>query len=276
MGIASTPINMLLLGTVIIIVLALAWDTLGLNLEPILKRYRVRLLPRHFNWKALVPVLVSVVLAVMMRLPLISLYLVIVGFLITAHTMRRSDRDRERFAGSQIIQHILAFRSMYLLQPSVFLTLDTAREKVDEPLRGLIGIMVQTYNATASPERAFAEFRRRSDNVYLNQFVHILEMGEIAPTGAVVKALDGMVDRLRAHDILHRESAASLATITGQTSFMHGVAIVSVFLVSVVPMLRAPYSPIGGQILFIIILSIILGASYYIDRTIDNLSERIS
>ena len=276
MGVGPDPINMLLVGTVVVIVLALTWDVADQHLEPLLRRYRPRLVARQVRSRAFLPLFGGVILAGLMHLPVISTYLVFVGLLLTWRGMRRADRERARIAPSQIFQLVLAFRSMYLLRPSVFLTLDTVRDKVDEPLRDLVGIMVQTYNATGSPERAFAELRARTDNVYLIQFTHILEMSEAARADAVVRALDSIVERLRTHDALHRESRVSLTTITAQTSFMHGVALLSVVLVASIPMLRAPYASVGGQIIFVAVLTVMLAASYYIGRTIDKLAERIS
>lgn len=276
MGVGPDPINMLLVGTIVVVVLALAWDVADQHLAPLLKRYRTRLGARQVRSRAYLPLFGGVILAGLMHLPLVSTYLVFVGLLLTWRGMRRADKERARIAPSQIFQLVLAFRSMYLLRPSVFLTLDTVRDKVDEPLRDLVGIMVQTYNATGSPERAFAELRARTDNVYLIQFAHILEMSEAAPADAVVRALDSIVERLRTHDALHRESRVSLTTITGQTSFMHGVALLSVVLVASIPMLRAPYASVDGQIIFVAVLTVMLGASYYIGRTIDKLAEHIS
>jgi len=276
MGIALGSIDAVLIGVIIVVVLALAWDTFGRSLDPVLRRIRDRYLPQHVDWKAFLPFLGSIGLAVLMRLPLMSAYIIVAGLLITVYGVRRAEKEKARIPASQIFQLILSFRGEYLLQPGVFLTLDKARQRVEDPLNGLMGIAVQTYNATASPRRAFAELRARTDNVYLGQFTHILEMSEVAPPSAVVKALDNMVDRLRVHDVLHRETTASLTSITGQTRFMHGVAILSTFLVAVVPMLHTGYASTSGQIVFMILGTVILGASYYIDRTIDNLSERIS
>ena len=258
------------------VVTALAWDTFGRSLNTALRLIQDRYLPQHLGWKAFLPFLGSITLAVLMRLPLMSAYIIVAGLLITVYAMRRAEKQKARIPASQVFQLILSFRGEYLLQPGVFLTLDKARQRVEEPLNGLMGIAVQTYNATASPRRAFAELRARTDNVYLGQFAHILEMSEIAPPSAVVKALDSMVDRLRIHDALHRESTASLTSITAQTRFMHGIAILSTFLVAVVPMLHAGYASTRGQIVFMVLGTVILGASFYIDRMIDNLSERIS
>ena len=147
---------------------------------------------------------------------------------------------------------------------------------MDEPLRGLLGVMIHTFFLTSSPDRAFAALRSRTDNVYLNQFAYILEMSESASANAVGKALDNLVDRLRTHDDLRRETESSLTSITGQTRVIQALAVLAIVLVSLVPSLRAAYvSPIG-QIYLITFVTVILAASYQIDRVIGKLTERIS
>jgi len=217
-----------------------------------------------------------VLVVLMWRAVLVSIYLIAVGILITLYFLQRTKKEQQLLPARQIFQLVLAFRSTFQLQPSIFLTLDTVKEKLEEPLRGLMKVVVQTYYLTSSPERAFAELRARTDNVYLNQFAYILEMSETARADAVVKALDNLVERLRTHDELRREAESNLTAITGQTSFIQGISVLIILVVAAVPRLRAPYVPVGGQIFLVIVLTVMLAASYYIDRVISKLAERIS
>lgn len=276
MGITLDPVNILLIGSLLLVVAALIVDEFGQRLAPTLRRYRARLMPDHVTWRAFLPLIVAVILAVLMRAVLISTYLLIVGIVVTLYFLQRARRERQSLPARQVFQLILAFRSTYQLQPSVFLTLDVVKEKVDEPLRGLMKVVVETFYLTSSPERAFAELRARTDNVYLNQFAYILEMSETARADAVVKALDNLVDRLRTHDQLRRETEASLTSITGQTLFIQVMAVLVTLAVAAVPMLRAPYASTGGQLFFIAIITVMLVTSYYIDFIIHKLAERIS
>ncbi len=276
MGIGSDPVITLIIGSLILIAAALVWDELGRYLAPVLKRYRARFIPGRVTWRTFLPLIVSLILAILMRTVLVSTYFIIAGILITAHFMRRTKEKQRLLSARRIFQLILAFRSTFQLQPSVFLTLDVVKEKVDEPLKSLVKVVVQTYYLTSSPERAFAELRARTDNVYLNQFAYILEMSETARADAVVKALDNLVDRLRTHDELRRQTESSMTAITAQTTFMQVIAILAVLTVAAVPTLRGPYVSIGGQIFLIAIFTIILAASYYIDRVISEVVERIS
>jgi hypothetical protein len=276
MGIELDVINTLLLGAFVLVVLALVIDAFGRQMDVLWKRYRPSFLPSTLTWHTLLPMMISLLLAALMRAPLISSYLIIAGVLVTIYFLRRARREHETLPARQIFQLILAFRSTYQLQPSVFLTLDTVKDKVDEPLSGLMGVVVETFYLTSSPERAFAELRARTDNVYLNQFAYILEMSETARVDAVVAALDNLVERLRTHDQLRREIQASLTSITGQTAFIQALAVMVVLAVAAVPVLRAPYVPVAGQLFFIIVVTVMLAASYYIDSVIGQLAERVS
>lgn len=276
MGLGLDAINALLIISLLVIVGALMADEFGQQLAPRWRRYRSRLLADHVTWRTFLPLVVAVALAMLMRAFLIGAYLLIVGILITVYFLRRAREQRQSLPARQILQLILAFRSAYLLQPSVFLSLDAVKEKVDEPLRSLMRVTVETYYLTSSPQHAFMELRARTDNIYLSQFAYVLEMSETARTEIVVKALDNLIERLRTHDQLRREIEASLVSITGQTSFIQVIAVLVVLGVAAVPLLRAAYTSPGGQIAFIIIISIMLGASYYIDSVINRLAERVS
>jgi Flp pilus assembly protein TadB len=276
MGLGLDAVNALLVISLLVVVGALMVDEFGQQLAPRWRRYRSRLLADHVTLRTFLPLVVAVILAMLMRAVLIGAYLLIVGILITVYFLRRGRQQQQSLPARQILQLILAFRSAYLLQPSVFLSLDAVKEKVDEPLRSLMGVTVETYYLTSSPQHAFMELRARTDNIYLSQFAYVLEMSETARTEIVVKALDNLVERLRTHDQLRREIEASLVSITGQTSFIQVIAVLVVLGVAAVPLLRAAYTSPGGQIAFIIIVSIMLGASYYIDSVINKLAERVS
>ncbi len=276
MAIGSDPLITLLIGSFVLIVGAMVLDELGRYLKPWVERYRVRLVAWRVTPRTLLPLIVALVLAILMHAPMISTYLVIVGGVITWHFLRRAKKQQGLLPARQIFQLVFAFRSMYQLQPAVFQTLDMAKEKVDEPLKSLVRIVVQTFFLTSSPERAFAELRKRTDNAYLSQFAYILEMSESASADAVIEALDNMVERLRVHDELRRSTEATLISITGQTSFMQAIAVLIVFAVALLPTLRAPYASTGGQIFFILVLTAMLAASYYIDLVVSKLTERIS
>jgi len=270
-------INRLLIGSLIVVIVALLLDEFGRTFEPMLKRYRARLTPSRLTWRVFLPLLGAVVLAILMwGAMLIQVYLVVIGLVMTWYAMRRAKQRQQLLESKQVFQLVLAFRSAYQLQPSVFSTLDRVKDKVEQPLRGLVDVLIKSFYLTASPERAFSELRERTDNVYVNQFAYILEMSESASSDAVVTALDNLVARLQTHDELRRETESSLTSITGQTSVLQRIAAAIVVAVALIPGLRNPYTTVLGQIMYIVFLSIILAGSYYIDREIGKLLERIS
>ena len=270
-------INRLLIGSLILVIVALLFDEFGRSLEPALKRYRARLTPSRLTWRVFLPLLGATALAILMwGAVIIQLYLVVMGLVMTWYFIRRTKTHEQLLESKQIFQLVLAFRSSYQLQPSVFSTLDRVKDKVEQPLRGLVDVLIKSFYLTASPERAFSELRERTDNVYVNQFAYILEMSESASSDAVVTALDNLVKRLQTHDELRRETESSLTSITGQTSVLQRIAAAIVVAVALIPGLRHPYTTVVGQIMYIIFLSIILAGSYYIDREIGKLLERIS
>jgi len=277
MGIGLDPLNTLLIFLIVLVAALLIWDVYAQQVTSLWARYRARLAPGPLSWRDFLPFVVAVLLATIMRQAvLLSAYLIAVGVVITLYSLRRARQKRQSLPARQVLQLVLAFRSLYQLQPSVFSILDRVTDKVDEPLRSLLGIVTHTFYLTSSPERAFVELRSRTDNVYLNQFAYILEMSESASADAVAKALDNLVDRLRTHDDLRRETESSLTSITGQTKVIQALAILAIVLVSLVPSLRAAYvSPIG-QVYLITFITVILIASYQIDRVIGKLTERIS
>ncbi len=276
MDIGRELANQLLIGALMVVLVALFLDEFGHYISPTVKRYRVRLLPEQLSWRMFLPLFVGLILAALMHAWLISIYLALVGALITIYILVHAKRQQHNLAAREIFQLVLAFRSTFQLQPSVFLTLDTVKDKVDQPLRGLVEVMVRTYYLTSSPQRAFDELRRRTDDVYVHQLAYILEMCETAQPEAIVTSLDNLVERLRADDELRRESEANLTSITGQTAFIQGVAILVLVAIASVPVLRTPYTSAGGQLLLIVVLSVMLATSFYIQRVIQNLAERIS
>ena len=276
MGLGRDLINRLLIGALTLVVAALAVNEFGLDLAPTLKRYRARLLPDRLSAPSFLPLVVGLILAGLMHAWLISVYFVVAGTLTTAFLLIRAKREQHDIPAREMFQLVLAFRSTFQLQPSVFSTLDRVNEKVNEPLRGLVDAVVRTFYLTSSPQRAFEELRSRTADVYLHQFAYILEMTETAQPETVVVALDNLVERLRSHDELRRQSEANLTSVTGQTTFIQGIAILVMAAVAFVPVLRIPYTTTGGQLLLIVVVTVMLLTSYYIDRVIRTLAERIS
>jgi hypothetical protein len=270
------PVRILLIGAAVVILLLFLGDSTTPSFTPTLRRYQARYLPAGLTWKAFVTPGVLVVLGVLMRVPLISFYLLVAAALVLWRDVRRLERERKLLKPDQILQFVMAFRAEYTLQPSVFSMMEKVMDRTTGQLRNLMKVTAQAFFLTSSPQRAFEELRKRTDNVYLNQFAYILEMAENAAPEAVIKALHGLESRLRSHSELRREVQSSLASIGTQTMIMQTVAIGILLVVAVVPMLRQAYTTSFGQFVYVGVLTVMLGSSYYIDRETQKLGEQIS
>jgi len=226
--------------------------------RPRLRRIQAAMAP-YFTRRTLMPLGGAVIFALIYPGVLLKLYFLIVGGLITYYLVRKRRKATEMIPPRQIVQLVLGFRSVYQLQPSVFSSLTQLTRKLEEPLRSLIDIMTQTYFLTSSPQRAFEEFRKRTS----------------ASSDAVIAALDNFVDRMRTHDELRRQTETSLSSVTGQTSFMQALSLLIILVVGVIPRLRAAYQSLGMQIVFMVVMSVALGTSWYIEKQVSNLKEQI-
>ena len=66
-----------------------------------------------------------------------------------------------------------------------------------------------------------------------------------------------------------------MTVISGQTRIIQLIAVATVLVVGVVPMFRVAYETIPGQIVFLIIATIGVGTSWYIDSQATKLKERV-
>jgi len=270
--------DMLLLlgmGLAVILVLLVFWDDLERLTRVPIRRLRAGA-STYLTRTTLVPMGISVFLAIVYPGAMIKLYLVIVGLVVARYAFRKHSSEEVDVPIREIAQLVLTFRGTYQLQPSVFSSLAEVSKKLSSPLRELIDAVVTTYYLTSSGERAYQELRRRTDNVYLNQFIYILEMSETAHPEAVVVALDGFAARLRRHVELRRQIDTSLGPITSQVSFLQGLSIVIVIAVGLIPTLRRAYSSVTGQVVFMFVATAAVGTSYYIEQRIRSLKERIT
>jgi hypothetical protein len=242
------------------------------------------------KWRYYIPALVGLILAVLMAIPtprgvnepvptppiLVCVYSLAVGALITAYLISRSRSLPRGQLDRQVGQLVASFRSIYQLKPTIFSALDEAKSKVDEPLRSYVTAAVQAFYITARQDKALEELRRRADNPYINQFIYILRMSELGRKETVLQALDDLGERLRRAEDLRRESEVSLTVITSQTRIIQGISLFIVFVIALIPQLRSAYTiSWGQQLLFIVIASIGVLTSYYIEQQVSKLKERI-
>ena len=262
---------------VLLILGYLAVDELLFRLRPVLRRRGIALLPQfeRLSWRAYLPLFTAVILAWCFAAPLISGYLVILGALLTLYLARRARLGERARMDNQVTQLTTAFHSIYQLYPAVFSALEQACEKVDQPLRGQVALVVQAFYISADPDRAFNELERRVDNVYLTQFVYILRRTEKANREVVVSALKELLNRLIAHKEMRTEAEKSLASVTGQTLIIQVISVIVVFLIALTGLREAYTSSWGGQLFFIVVVSVMVATSYFLERRAMSLKERI-
>lgn len=270
----------LILGAGLILLGYVVVDDLLYRLQPFLRRWGLRGLPetRELNWRAYAPLPVAFALAYLMREGrLISIHLMALGVLSTLYyAFWRTKAEEETALNAEILKLVEEFQSQYRLTPSIFSALSQARLKVAEPLRGHVTAAVESFYVTASQKRAFTELRQRVPNSYLNQFVYILERSETARREVVQKALERLVARLRRREQLREKTDTDLTVITTQTYLILILGIGLLFLVALIAGLRQVYTrSAAGQTLFVILASIGVLTTYYIDRRIISLKERV-
>jgi len=215
------------------------------------------------------------VLAVLMRDWVLTPFLLVVAGLIAYYRVRQSMREAHEIQVRQVLQLVVSFRGAYYLRPAVFTALEEAAKRIDGSLKELVRIAVESYFITSSPQRAFDEFRKRTHNILLHQFAYILEMGEETSSITMLQVLDSFITRLRSHEDLGRQVETSLAGALSEVSFMQGAFIFVMVAVAIVPVLRNGWTALLGRVFYVILVSVVIAASYYIERQIAHLKEQI-
>ncbi len=223
-----------------------------------------------------IPTVALLTLGLFMRDLVLTSFLAALAAGVAMLRVRQVMATRRTITPRQVTQLVIAFRGAYRLEPAAFRSLEQAATKVGEPLQGLITMMVNVFYTTSEPERAYAEFRKRTENPLLNQFVYILEMSESASDDSVINALDAFVQRLRRQEELHREVETGMASITSQTGFMQVLALAIAMVIALVPGFRRVYTDsLLGRIAYMTLIAVIIGASYVIERKVLALKEQV-
>jgi len=257
----------------------LVWDEIYHAASPEFRRQvdRTIALVRRLRLVTFVSLPVTLLLAYLMREgPLVSLYLVGLGGVITYYLATRSLRQEDVELDQEIAALVESFRNIYRIRPATFSALEEARTKVGEPLRSYVTAAVETFYVTSSQARAFAELRRRSDNPYLNQFIYVLERMDQARQEAILNALQDLIDRLQRSEELRRQTEIDLTVITGQTQILLGISIFLIIGIALIRQLRIAYTgSVFGQLVFVVIVSVAAYTAYRIDRRVVELKERV-
>ena len=264
---------------VVAFVALLVYMAVGDDLTRIFRRraegYRTRY-SQYVTRDVIVPTVVLLALGLLMRDIFVTPFLFALAALVAYYKVRQVRSEKTAITPRQVTQLVIAFRGAYQLQPAAFASLEEAASKVGEPLHSMISRVVDVFFTTSEPDRAYEEFRRRTNNTLLNQFIYILEMSESASDESVTEALDAFVQRLRRQEELQREVETGLASVTGQTSFMQVLAVAVAFLIALIPGFRRVYTTgLLGRAGFIILVLVILGTSYLIERNVVKLKSQV-
>lgn len=269
----------LTLGVSLLILGYLLLDEVVYRAGPRLRRRWLRHLPRfsRLPWRAYLPLPVAVFFAWRFWTwpPIISVYVLIVGVLTSLYMANRAGLSERILIDQQVAALVMAFRSIYQLRPAVFSALEDAAEKVEDPLRSFVLQAVQAFYVTASPQRAFDELRSRVENPYLDQFVYILDRAETSRHEEILKTLQRLIARLQRQEELRSETEVNLAVISGQTLFIQIVSLLIIAFIAMTPLREAYTRSVGAQLFFVVLATIGVLTSYYIDRKATELKERV-
>jgi hypothetical protein len=212
---------------------------------------------------------------VVRRCLLIAAYILVIGVWQALRQARKQKISERMVVNNEVTELVNAFRSVFRIRPTVFSALEEANRKIEPPVGTAVAHAVTTFYVTSLPQRAFSELRQRVQNPYMDQFVYILERGEDARHEDIMEALSDLINRLRRAREIRDQSEVNMTVITGQTRVIQVIAIALVIVVASVPGLRDAYETAVGQILFIIIASVGVLTSTFIDRRATALKERV-
>jgi hypothetical protein len=209
------------------------------------------------------------------RAPLVAAFILVVGVWQVVRQARKTKVSQRMMVNEEVTELVNAFRSVFRIRPTVFSALEEANRKIDPPVGSAVAHAVTTFYVTSLPQRAFSELRQRIENPYMDQFVYILERGEDAKHEDIMEALNDLITRLRRAREIRDQSEVNMTVITGQTRIIQLIALVLVLVVAAVPGLRDAYESLPGQLLFIVIASVGVLTSTFIDRRSTALKERV-
>lgn len=206
---------------------------------------------------------------------LVALYILIVGIWWSVRQARKEQVSQRAIVSVQVGELVASFRSVFRIRPTVFSALEEANKKVPPPTGTAVAHAVTTFYVTSLPQRALDELRDRIDNPYMEQFIYIIERAEDAKHEDIMEALDGLLLRLRRAREMRDQSEVNMTVITGQSKIIMLIAVATVFVVGLVPILREAYENVMGQMVFYFFATIGIGTAWYIEGQAVKLKERV-
>lgn len=206
---------------------------------------------------------------------LVAAFIFVIGLFWAYRQTKKEAISRQNLITIQVGELIHQFKSVFRIRPTVFNALEEANRKIEPPVGQAIAHAVTTFYVTALPQRAFSELKEKIQDPYMEQFVYILQRGEDAKHEDIMKALDGLLLRMRRARELRDQSEVNMTVITGQTRIIQLIAVILVMVVGLIPLFRVAYEQLPGQLLFMVIAGIGVGTSFYIDRKAQALREKV-
>lgn len=206
---------------------------------------------------------------------LVAIYILVVGIWWSIRQARKEKVSQRMLVSIQVGELVAAFKSVFRIRPTVFSALEEANRKLPPPVGTAVAHAVTTFYVTSIPRRAFDELHSRVVDPYMEQFVYILERGEDAKHQDIMSALADLQLRLRRAREMRDQSEVNMTVISGQTRIIQLIAVALVTVVGLVGSLRLAYENTLGQFLFMIIATVGVLTSWYIDRKSQSLKERV-
>lgn len=94
--------------------------------------------PGWLNWRTLISPGLAVGLALLMRVPLLSFYIVLIGLLTLWVAYNKAKLAELAKMNKQVSRLVFAFRNVYKIQPVVFAALREVLGRLDQPLKDWI------------------------------------------------------------------------------------------------------------------------------------------
>lgn len=205
----------------------------------------------------------------------VALYILVIGLYWAYRQSGKQAVSERRLISDQVAELVASFRSVFRIRPTVFSALEEANKKIDAPTGAAVAHAVTTFYVTSLPRRALDELRVRIANPYLEQFIYVLERGEDAKHEDILKALDGMIARLRRARELRDQSEVNMTVVSGQTKVIQIIAITLVLVVGTFERMRIAYETVPGQLVFVFFATIGVVTSWYIDSQAQKLKEKV-
>ena len=205
----------------------------------------------------------------------VALYILVIGFWWAIRRARMEERSVKALISEQVADLVHAFKSVFRIRPTVFNALEEANRKIDPPVGTAIAHAVTTFYVTSLPQRAFTELNERIRDPYMEQFIYILQRGDDAKHDDVMLALDGLQKRIRNAREMRDQSEVNMTVVTGQSRIILFIAVAIVAVIGAVPLFRVAYETVIGQIIFIVIATVGVLTSFYIDNKANALKEQV-